>query len=63
MTDHVQKAKDWLAGAVDTGDSPAQIAQAHATLALVEQQKRIADWLENWPLGFRGEPMTGGWND
>ena len=38
-------------------------AQLHAVLAVAEQQKRIADWLEDWPLGSRGEPMTGSWND
>lgn len=30
-----------------------QGAQVHSTLALVEQQKRVADWLESLPRNYQ----------
>lgn len=36
----------------------AQGAQVHATLALVEQQKRVADWLESCPRNYQDAPIV-----
>ena len=36
----------------------ALIAQAEATLALVEQQKRVADWLESCPRNYQDAPIV-----
>lgn len=33
-------------------------AQVHATLAQAEQLKRIADWLETWPLAHDESPVV-----
>lgn len=33
-------------------------AQVHATLALAAEQKRVADWLEAWPLANDESPVV-----
>ena len=39
-------AKEWIA-----------LAQVEATMAVAEEQKRIAIWLEAWPLAFDNSPL------
>lgn len=34
------------------------MAQIDAQLAVADEQKRIADWLEAWPLAHDGSPVT-----
>ena len=45
------------ANAITVRDN-ALIAQAEATLALVEQQRRIADWLESCPRNYQDAPIV-----
>jgi len=33
------------------------LAHVHATLAVADQQKRTADWLERWPIAHDYSPV------
>ena len=53
MLKDAQSAQDLsLIGIISQG------AQVHATLALVEQQKRVADWLESCPRNYQDAPIV-----
>lgn len=40
----------------------ALLAQSEATMVLAAEQKRIADWLEAWPISHRGFPIMEHWS-
>ncbi len=60
---HAERAEAHLINAQGAGlDRPLSqawiaAAQAEATLAVAAEQKRIADWLDAWPMAFDGSPV------
>ena len=61
---HAELAEAHIQNAVEVGLSRpvAQewiaLARVEATLAVAAEQKRVADWLEAWPLAHDGSPVT-----
>lgn len=64
---HAERAEAHLINAQEAGfDRPLSqawiaAAQAEATLAVAAEQKRIADWLDAWPISNRGFPIMEHW--
>ena len=60
---HAELVEAYIQNAIAVGlDKPVAqrwiaLAQVEATLAAAEEQKRIAIWLEAWPLAFDNSPV------
>ena len=61
---HAERAEGHIQAAIATGVSrpvaqaSIAMAQIEATLAVAAEQKRIADWLEAWPLAHDESPVV-----